>query len=142
MATKYTSLVRLKKSKMLEVEQSLMEASNVLELAQEKLHVAYMQLRDADVISGGTMQNFLQSRSLIEAQRGVIERCKLEVDEATIKKEQLQKLFKESSIEFEKFNFLELEEIKKEIARMKQIEQKSLDEMAIQTFMRHRGSDE
>lgn len=140
MATKYTSLVRLKKNKMLEVERELMEASKRVDEAQEKLHVAYEALNDATAISSGKMQNFLQSRALIEAQRAVIETFKHQVNEAIAKKEHYQALFKESSIEYEKFNFLELQEIKKEIARMKQKEQKDLDEMAIQTFMRHKES--
>ena len=115
-----------------------MEATKELEQIQERLEMAYAQLESMGNELSGDMQSFLQSRALIASQRAVIEKFKVEVESSIAKKERLEKLFKEQSIEYEKFNFLELEEIKKEIAQMKQKEQKALDEIAIQTFMRHK----
>jgi len=134
--TKYSSLVQLKKNKMMESEKAFLDASTLLQNAQKSLDIAYAELSNTGVVQSGSMQEFLQSREMINAQRNVIAVGKDRVNYAESQKQLQQSALKESSIEYEKFNYLELEEIKKELLKIKVAEQKDLDEMAVQTFMR------
>ena len=134
MNTRYTPLVKLKKSTMDKSERVVQKASADLNSASIALQVSYNFLKDIESPTTGTMKDMLASRSILDSQRSLIENNHEWVEFAKgqlgLAKEQL----KVDMIEFEKFKYLELQEIKKELKKLKIQEAKDLDEVAIMTF--------
>lgn len=133
MKTRYSSLVTLKKSTMQKSEQALQGANNDLNAATIELQLAYEVLETVKSPDTGTMSQLMSARSLIQSQRGVIkhnqEWIHFAEEQVDLAKEQL----KSDMIEYEKFNYLELEEIKKKLREIKIQEAKDLDEVALMT---------
>lgn len=131
MKTRFSALVHYKKNKMQKSEQVLQKANLSLSNASKALEDSYSQLGEIHHPNSGNIGKFLATRSLVSAQRDIIEYNKewLEHEKKNLQfaKEQLKK----DMIEFEKFNYLELEEIKKQKQKLKLQESKDLDEIAL-----------
>jgi flagellar biosynthesis chaperone FliJ len=136
MKSRFHSIVNLKKDKMQKSEQALSQANKNLANAQSALEESYESLKDLNPPQTGSMGDFLASRSLASTQRGIIEHNQKWVEyakkEILAAKEQLKK----DMIEHEKFKYLELEEIKKEMKKRQIKEAKDLDEVALMTYAR------
>lgn len=137
MKTRFSSLVTLKKSTMDKSERVVQKANADLNSASIALELSYNSLQDIDSPLTGKMNDFRAQRSLLDSQRTVIKHnqewvafCKNQADQA---REQL----KSDMIEHEKFKYLELEEIKKMIKKIKFDEAKELDEVALITHARN-----
>ena len=134
MNTKFTSLVKLKKSTMQKSEKVVQKANANLNSAATALKISYNSLKDVDAPASGTMGDFLASRTLLDSQRGLIKHNTEWVDFAKSQVQEAKEQFKKDMIEHEKFKYLELEEIKKEIKKIKAQEAKDLDEVALMTY--------
>ena len=134
MKTRYSSLVTLKKSTMQKSEQALERANIDLYTARNELQLSYNLLNTLQAPNIGSMSEMISSRSLMQSQRGVIKKniewIEFATQQAKLAKEQL----KSDMIEYEKFNYLELEEIKKKLKEIKMQEAKDLDEIALITY--------
>jgi hypothetical protein len=134
--TRFTSLVKLKKSTMQKCERVVQQANADLNSASIALKISYDSLNDVEAPESGTMLEFLASRTLLDSQRALIkhnsEWVSFAKNQVIIAKEK----FKLDMMEHEKFKYLELEEIKKEIKRIKAQEAKDLDEVALMTHDR------
>lgn len=133
MKTRYSSLVTLKKSTVQRSEQALQGANATLNTATMELQIAYDVLDTVKSPQKGTMADMTSTRMLMESQRGVIkhnqEWIAFAQNQVKLAKEQL----KSDMIEYEKFNYLEVEEIKKKLQEIKVQEAKDLDEVALMT---------
>ncbi|MCF6341114.1 MAG: flagellar export protein FliJ [Sulfurimonas sp.] len=134
MKTRFSSLVKLKKSTMRKSEQLVQQTNANLNNASTALELSYSSLEDVNPPSSGTMKEMLASRTLLESQRGVIQHNKEWVNFANNQVNQAKNQLKLDMIEYEKFNYLELQEIKKEIKKRKVKEAKDLDEIALMTY--------
>jgi len=134
--TKFTSLVKLKKSTMQKSERLVQKANADLNSAAMALKISYDSLKDVQAPSSGNMGDFLASRTLLDSQRGLIKHNNEWVTYAKDQVESAKQRFKFDMMEHEKFKYLELEEIKKEIKRLKDKEAKDLDEVALMTYDR------
>ncbi len=134
MKTRFSSLVKLKKSTMQKSERVMQKANANLNTAAMSLEMSYNDLKDVEPPISGTMGDFLASRTLLNSQRSVIknnsEWLNFAKNQVNIAKEQL----KLDMIEHEKFKYLELQEIKKELQKKKIQEAKDLDEVALMTY--------
>lgn len=137
MKTRFSSLVTLKKSTMDKSERVVQKANANLNNASIALELSYNSLQNIDSPQSGKMTDFLAQRTLLDSQRTLIKHnqewvgfCKNQVHQA---REQL----KSDMIEHEKFKYLELEEIKKMIKKIKLEEAKELDEVALITHARN-----
>jgi len=134
MKTRFSSLVNVKKNTMQKSESALQKANALFLNAQEALATSIQQLQDFTPPTGGQIANFLAHRTLLDAQRAVIaedeERVALSKNEMQKAKEQLQL----DTIEYEKFKYLEVEEQKALLKKIKIKEAKDLDEIALMTF--------
>ena len=139
MKTRYTPLVKLKKSTMDKSETLVQKASADLNSASTALSVSYSSLDDIQTPSKGSINDLLASRSLFASQRNLIDNNKKWVSfaegQVNIAKEQL----KIDMIEYEKFKYLEFEEIKKALKEKKIQEAKDLDEIALMTYDKKKG---
>ena len=134
MKTRYTSLVNVKKNIMQKSEQVLQSANANLNSALIALEMSLEDLADLHTPESGQVSDFLSHRTLLDSQRVVIKHNQDWVafarDEITQAKEQL----KRDTIEFEKFNYLEIQEIKEILHKRKIQEAKDLDEVALMTY--------
>ena len=115
-------------------ERLLQEANANLNNAKKALQDSLIYLQEISLPLHGKITEFLANRALLDAQRAVIQHneewlqyTKNEVAQA---KEQLKK----DMIEYEKYKYLEYEEIQKALKEIKIQEAKDLDEIALMTF--------
>ena len=138
MKTRYSSLVTLKKSAMEKSERTLQSSSSDLREANKALERSYTSLDNLDTPKGGTIIDLLASRTLINSQRAEIQHNKGWINYAqnqiSLAKEQL----KLDMIEYEKFKYLELQEIKKILKKQELQDMKDLDEVALMTHTKKR----
>jgi flagellar biosynthesis chaperone FliJ len=79
------------------------------------------------------MKEFIANRTLLSSGRGMIDHNKEWVGFAKNQVNQAKEKLKLDMIEHEKFKHLELQEIEKEIKKIKLKEMKDLDEVALMT---------
>jgi flagellar biosynthesis chaperone FliJ len=136
MKTRFSSLVTIKKSAMQKSERVVQSANADLNSATIALELSVNALNDVDSPKSGMMSGFLASRALLDSSRHLIKHNQEWIvfakNQVFLAKNQL----KLDMIEYEKFNYLELEEIKKIIKKRKQEEAKELDEIALMTHAR------
>ena len=136
MKTRYSPLVTLKKSTMQKSERVLQSANADLNSATMALEMAYNSLDTIQAPQSGTMSDMLASRTLINSQRGLIEHNKNWKNFAKNQVSQAKDKLKSDMIEYEKFNYLEVQEVKKMLQEIKIKEAKDLDEVALMTHAR------
>ena len=134
MKSRFTPLVKLKKNTMQKSEQFLQKANGNLNSATIALDLSYKSLKDVEPPKSGKMGDMLASRVLLDSQRELINHNKEWVRFASNQVEQAKKQLKADMLEHEKFQYLELQEIKQEIKKRQRAEAKSLDEIALMTY--------
>ena len=139
MKTRFSSLVTLKKSTMKKSERALQSANADLNSAYMALEISKNSLNSIDTPDSGIMSDFLASRTLLDSGRELIkhnqEWAEYAKNQVSLAKEQL----KLDMVEYEKFKYLDLQEIKKIIKKQKMLEAKELDEVALMTHARKRA---
>ncbi len=133
MKTRFSSLVKLKKSVMDKSERVVQKANADLNSAAVALEISYQSINEIKSPTSGNMSDFLASRTLLSSGRGLIEHNKGWVGFAKNQVNQAKEKLKLDMIEHEKFKHLELQEIQKEIKKIKLKESKELDEIALMT---------
>jgi len=132
--TRFTSLVHVKKNIVQKSERLLQQANANLNKAKKALEKSLAYLQEIKLPSHGKITEFLANRALLDAQRVVMQHnqdwLKYTINEVAQVKEQLKK----DMIEYEKYKYLEYEEIQKALKEIKITEAKDLDEIAIMTY--------
>ena len=136
MKTRFSSLVTLKKSTMKKSERVVQSTNADLNSAVIALEISKNSLNSIDTPKSGFMSDFLASRRLLDSGRDLINHNQKWVEysknQVSLAKEQL----KLDMVEYEKFKYLDLQEIKKIIKKQKMLEAKELDEVALMTHAR------
>ena len=133
MKTRYSSLVTLKKSTMQKSERALQGANADLNTATIELQLSYDLLETVKPPNTGSMTEMNSARTLMESQREVIKHNQEWIAYAKNQVKLAKEKLKSDMIEYEKFNYLEVEEIKKKLYEIKVQEAKDLDEVALMT---------
>ncbi|MDD2828034.1 MAG: flagellar FliJ family protein [Sulfuricurvum sp.] len=136
MKSKYTPLVKLKKKELDRVERDLIAANNRIKLATKLCEEAYMLLQSLSLPTSGSISEFTQAQMLFQAQHQEIENCNLNLAKAQHYQLLIQQQFKEAMIEYEKFKYLEMQELQAHSAKIKKEEAKMLDEIGVMTHKR------
>ena len=134
MKTRYSPLVSVKKNIMQKSEQALQSANVNLNTASEALKISLLELHTIEIPQTGNIQEFLSARTLLDAQRSVITHNEEWIAFAQKEIVEAKEKLKQDSIEYEKFNYLELEEVKRILNEIKLKEAKELDEVALMTY--------
>jgi flagellar biosynthesis chaperone FliJ len=134
MKTRYTSLVSIKKNDMQKVEQEVQEANATLQTAQTALQNSLEELYSISPPHEGSVSLFLANRTLLDAQRHIVTKNQEWVAFAQEQLHTLQKKLQTVMIEYEKFKYLELQELQEIKKKQKYQEAKDLDEIALLTF--------
>ena len=134
MKTRYSALVSIKKDVMKKAERVFSEKKSVLERAQKALDDSFSALQEIAPLEQGQMADFLANRALLDTQRGLIQHNEAWVAFASADVEDAKEELKRAMIEYEKYNYLELQEIEKMKQAQKIKEAKELDEIALMTL--------
>jgi len=133
MKTRFSSLVKLKKTTMEKSERVVQKANADLNSAATALEISYQSIQNITPPQSGNMRDFLASRTLLDSGRGMIKHNQEWVGFAKNQVNQAKEHLKQDMIEHEKFKHLELQEIQKELKKRKIKEAKDLDEVALMT---------
>lgn len=134
MKSRYEPLVKLKKQALEKAEQRLMSANTEVTVSNAALANAYAELSLLSSPQNGSIGELFQAQMILQAQHREIEACHLSVERARINQYTAREAFRFSRIEFEKFNYLELQEVEAMMAKVKQEEAKMLDEIGTMTY--------
>ncbi len=134
MRTRFTPLVRVKKNDMDKCEQELQSANESINNAEHALELAYTELNTTDIPDSGPAAELLQARTKLTAQRSIIDDRRHWLQYARKQAEKARELLKASVIEYEKFKYLDAEQVKKILKEQKRAVANELDEIAIQTY--------
>lgn len=136
MKSKYVPLVKLKKKSLDTAERALIAANNALSSASDKLNHAYEELSRMSLPTKGSVGEFTQASAMIHAQHQSIEQCQQALQTAQQRQLQMQDRFKAALIDFEKFKYLEVQEMNAHLKQLKDQEAKMLDEIGTMTYKR------
>ncbi|MCF6330481.1 MAG: flagellar export protein FliJ [Sulfurimonas sp.] len=134
MRTRYSPLVKLKKSTMDKSERVVQKANADLSSATIALKVSYDSLDDIKTPTTGSMNDLLASRSLFSSQRDLIDHNKGWIAFAKKQVNSAKVRLRLDMVEYEKFKYLEFQEIKKMKYEIKIKETKEMDEVALMTY--------
>jgi hypothetical protein len=113
MRTRFTQLVKYKHNEMQKCERELLGLNSELSDAQEQLQTAYDILHQLQTPQEGDIQTFLQSRTTLALQRDIIKKKCATIEQIKLHVNRAKESLKSSMIEYEKFKYLETQQIKK-----------------------------
>ena len=134
MKTRFTSLVHVKKNSMQKSERLLQQANLNFNKAKQALEDSLAFLQKIQLPSHGKIAEFLANRTLLDAQRAIIERNQEWLEYTKKEVAQAKEQLKKDMIEYEKYKYLEYEEMQKALKKIKIQEAKDLDEIALMTY--------
>lgn len=134
--SRYEPLVKLKKKSLDSAERALIAANNSLSSASDKLNRAYEELSKMALPTQGSVGEFTQATAMIHAQHQSIEECQNALQAAQQRQEQMRERFKEAMIDYEKFKYLEVQEMNLHLKQLKDQEAKMLDDIGTMTYKR------
>ncbi len=133
MRTRYTSLVSVKKNIMQKSERLLQSKNFALNNARKALQDSFKSLDELQPPKNGIISDFLSNRALLDSQRSIIRHNEEWVTFATREVQEAQEQLKRDMIEYEKYQYLELQEIEAMKKAQKIKDAKELDEIALIT---------
>lgn len=136
MKTRYTPLLKVKKNELDRCERELQRANQTLNDARSSLQEAYSLLATLELPKSGTIQEMLSARIFVSTQREIVEERKQWLAFASEQVVFAVEKLKVSNVEYEKFKYLDVQEIKKLVKLRTLKETKDLDEVALMTYNR------
>lgn len=132
--SRYEPLVKLKKKSLDTAERELIGANNELASATDKLKFSYEELSLMTLPTQGSVGEFTQATAMIHAQHQTIEHYQSKVQIAKFNQHQMRERYKAAMIDFEKFKYLEIQEMKARLKHLKAEEAKMLDEIGTMIY--------
>lgn len=132
--SRYEPLVKLKKKSLDTAERELIGANNELASATDKLKFSYEELSRMTLPTQGSVGEFTQATAMIHAQHQTIEQYQNKVQIAKFNQHQMRERYKAAMIDFEKFKYLEIQEMKARLKHLKAQEAKMLDEIGTMIY--------
>jgi flagellar export protein FliJ len=134
--SRYDPLVKLKKKDLDTAERALVGANNILSSATDKLNRAYEELSQMRLPTQGSVGEFTQATSMIHTQHQMIEQAQQALHLAQERQRKIREQFKAAMIDYEKFKYLEVQELDRRLKHLKTQEAKMLDEIGTMTYKR------
>ncbi|MBL1243157.1 MAG: flagellar FliJ family protein [Sulfurimonas sp.] len=123
-------------------ERVLQSANANLNSALIALELSFNELKNISSPTSGQISDFLSARTLLDSQRAIIQHNQEWTEFARTEIKNAQAQLKVDMVEYEKFNYLELEEIKIILQKQKREEAKELDEIALMTYKKNNTTEE
>jgi flagellar export protein FliJ len=132
--TKFDSIVKLKKSKVDELNNELAKLNNQILKAKEELDILENELKSFEYPKNGNFGLISQFKMLQNAKINEINQKKEQIQFLNNQKNILVQRVKEANLEYEKMKYLQAKEIEKIVKKIKQKEAKEMDEIALMLF--------
>jgi flagellar export protein FliJ len=132
--TKFDSLLKLKKLKVDEINNELSKLNSKIEKANQELIQFQEEVSNFEYPKSGSFSLMNQFRTILNGKLVEVNQKRLEIDYLNNQHSTLIEKLKDVNLEFEKIKYLQAEEIKKEIQKLKKTEAKNLDEIALMLF--------
>ena len=137
MKTKFDSIVKIKKNEVEKIERNIQKINSSIAMLNHKIEELKNRLSSFSYPHSGNFSQFNQYKimqnTLIEEIVGFENQVKI----LEGRKKDLLEEYKKANIEYEKMKYLQTEEIKKILKKLKQKEQIEMDEIAI--LLRHKN---
>jgi len=131
--TRFTSLVHVKKNIVQKSERLLQQSNANCNKATKALEESLLYLEKIRLPSQGKIADFLANRTLLDTQRTLIQHNQEWLEYTKKEVEQAKEQLKCDMIEYEKYKYLEYEEMQKALKEIQIQEAKELDEIALMT---------
>jgi len=132
--TKFDSLVKLKKLKIDEKEREITKLNNQIKIAYDELQTIKKEIKNFKYPKEGNFALITQFKLMQNAIFNQIKEKENYINFLENQKNILSNQLKELYLEYEKMKYLQAEEIKKYIKKLKQKEAKELDEIALMLY--------
>jgi len=132
--TKFDALVKLKKLDVDKIESELTKQNGKINKINQEIEKFQIELSEIHYPQSGNFAMITQIKMMQNAMREQINSKKEELKFLENQISLLKGQLKEKELEYEKMKYLQGEEIKKEIKRLKKEEDKNMDEIALMLF--------
>jgi len=132
--TKFDSLVKLKKLKVDEKEREITKINNQIAKAYEELKKIQEEINNFEYPKEGNFSLITQFKLMQNALFNQLKEKQNQINFLENQKNILTQQLKELNLEYEKMKYLQGEEIKKYLQKLKQKEAKELDEIALMLY--------
>ena len=123
-------------------ERILQSANAKLYRLEDELKSSILALESIVTPASGKISEFLSSKTLLDSQRHLIRQKETQVFSVKEEIREAKIQLKSDMIEYEKFNYLDLQELKEFEARKKKEEAKELDEVALLIYSKTAANKE
>lgn len=138
MKTQYSSLVKVKKDRLDLMEKSVQSCHETISILQAKIEASYAELRSIQMPDHGDFSLFRQIQLLKHRAQDEISFNKHNLALAQNALLKAMQQLKTANIEYEKFVYLETNEVEKMLKAQKSKEAKALDEAAMIGYNRRK----
>ncbi len=132
--TKFDSLVKLKKLKVDEKERELTKLNNQLSIVYDELQTIKKEIENFEYPKEGNFALITQFKMMQNAIFNQLKEKEEFINFLEQQKQNLQFQLKELNLEYEKMKYLQGEEIKKYVKKLKEKEAKEMDEIALMLY--------
>jgi len=140
MTSKFTAIVRIKKSMMQKAESLLAQVRNAIRENKSKIENIKYELHSVIVPKSGTMSKMRQMQLYKEHYRAALNVEQWRLSQNKLLEQNRRAELADAMREYEKFKFLESDDIEKQILKLKKEEAKMLDEVGSITYtLRNKG---
>jgi len=140
MTSKFTAIVRIKKSVMQKAESLLAQARNAIRENKSKIENIKQELHSVIVPKSGTISKMRQMQLYKERYRAALNVEQWRLSQNKLLEQNRRAELAEAMREHEKFKFLESDDIEKQVLKLKKEEAKMLDEVGSITYtLRNKG---
>jgi len=132
--TKFDSLVKLKKLKVDEKEREITKINNQITKVYEEIQKIQNEIDEFEYPKEGNFSLITQFKMMQQALFNQLKEKKEYISFLENQKNILTEQLKELNLEYEKMKYLQAEEIKKYLKKIKQKEAKEMDEIALMLY--------
>ena len=136
MKTKFDQIVKLKKLDVEKIERELLKQNQKIEKANQELKQFKIEFSKFEYPKTGNFALITQFKTMQTAFLREIKQKEEELVFLENQKNLLQGQLKDKQLEYEKIKYLQGEEIKKMVKKLKKEEAKNIDEIALMLFQR------
>ncbi|WP_163533499.1 flagellar FliJ family protein [Helicobacter suis] len=130
----FKKLVKIKKQAMQRCESDIAHNKSQIASKQEQQHALLVELYGLSVPAEGGFNAFIQLSALKKNYLYQIERIGEEISQLKEMGRHLKELYKNASIEYEKFKYLQTLEEQKKLKRLKKLEDQQMDSIGAEIF--------
>ncbi len=140
MKSKFSKIAKVRKQKRDSIEKELLKSQNLEKRLAYKITSLYEEIVAIKIPQNG----YFSLLSLVEEQKKILNRdkkqCEVELKIVSTMTQKLQAEYQKAHVEYEKIKYLEEEELRAVMKKIKQQEQLDLDEISTMLFANKKGS--